>query len=56
METFPALLAGDRWFPLTKISDADRWYFLWSAPEQTFEQTIETPEIWDAIAFIMTPL
>ena len=26
---------GHRWNPLTKASDAERWYFLWSAPEQT---------------------
>ena len=29
-------------------------FFLWSATEQTVEQTIETPVIWDAIALIMT--
>ena len=23
---------GHRWIPLTKASDAERWYFLWSAP------------------------
>ena len=33
-----------------------QWCFLWSAPEQTVEQTIETPVIWDAIALIMTSL
>ena len=27
-----------------------------TAPEQTVEQTIETPEIWDATALIMTSL
>ena len=27
----------DRWIPLTKASDADFWWFLWSAPEQTVE-------------------
>ena len=32
------------------------WCFLWSAPEPTMEQTIETPVIWDAIALIMTSL
>ena len=32
------------------------WCFLWSAPEQTVEQNIETPVIWDAIALIMTSL
>ena len=29
---------------------------LWSSPEQTAEQTIETRVIWDAIALIMTSL
>ena len=24
---------GDRWIPLTKASDAERWCFLWSTPE-----------------------
>ena len=47
---------GHRRIPLTKASDAEIWYFLWSAPEQTVEQTIETPVIWDAIALIMTSL
>ena len=49
METFSALLAlcggestGDCWIPLTKASDAEVWCFLWSAPEQMAEQTIET--------------
>ena len=28
-------------------------YFLWCVPEQTFEQTIETLVIWDAIMLIM---
>ena len=32
-----------RWIPLTKASDAELRYFLWSVPEQTVEQTIETP-------------
>ena len=68
METFSALLAlceGDspvigefphRWIPLTKANDAKLWCFLWSAPEQTVEQTTQTPVIWDAIALIMTSL
>ena len=39
---------------LTKTSDAGlRWCFLWSAPEQTVEQTIKMSVIWDAIALIM---
>ena len=46
---------GHRWIPLTKASDAELWCFLWSAPEQTIEQTIETPVTWDAIAHIMMP-
>ena len=48
METFSALLAlcaGNSpvtgKIPLTKASDAELWCFLWSAPEQTVEQTIE---------------
>ena len=47
---------GDWWIPLTKASDAALWCFLWSAPEQTVEQTIETPVIRDTIAPIMTSL
>ena len=60
METFSALLAfvrgttGDRWIPLTEASDAELWCFLWSAPEHTVDQTIETPVFWDAIAPIKT--
>ena len=30
--------------------------FFWCAPEQTVEQTLETPVIWDAIALVMTSL
>ena len=30
-----------RWTPLTKASSAELWCFLWSAPEQTVEYTIE---------------
>ena len=29
---------------------------LWSAPEQAVEQTMDTPDVWDAIALIMTSL
>ena len=45
---------GHRWITLTKASDAELWCFL--APEQTIEQTLETPVILDAIAPIMTSL
>ena len=38
----------------TKASDAKHWCFLWSAPDQMIEQTIETPVIWDAIPLIVT--
>ena len=41
---------------LTKVSDAQRRCFLWSAPEQTVEQTIKTPVVWDAMVLIMTSL
>ena len=37
METFSASLAGDRWIPLTKASDAELWCFILSVPEQTGE-------------------
>ena len=45
-----------RWITLTKDSDAELRRFLWSAPEQTAEQAIQTPVVWDAIAVIMTSL
>ena len=48
--------AGHRWIPLTKASDVELWCFLWSPVEQTVEQTIEIPVIWDAITLIMTSL
>ena len=47
---------GHRWIPRTKASDSKRWCFLWSAPEPTAEQTIETPVTWCAIVLIMTSL
>ena len=47
---------GHRWIPLTNISDAELWCFLWSAPERTVEQTTETSVIWVAIALIMTSI
>ena len=40
----------------TKASDAELWCFIWPAPKQTAEQTIEKPVIWDAIELIMTSL
>ena len=47
---------GHRWIPLTMASDMELWYYIWAAPEQTVEQTIEMPVIWDTIASIMTSL
>ena len=47
---------GHRWIPLVKASDAELWCFLWSVPEQTVEQTIETTVIRDAIVLIITSL
>ena len=41
-----------RMIPLTKASDAELWYFLWSAHKQTMKQTIESRVIWDAIVLI----
>ena len=63
METFTALLAllvvnsplnGE--FPIRKASDAELWCFPLSGPEQTVDQTIETPVILDAIVLIITSL
>ena len=45
-----------RIIPPTKASDVELWRFLYSAPEQTVELTIEAPVIWDAIVLIMTSL
>ena len=39
---------GHQLILLTKASDAELWCFLWSAPDQTIEQTTVTPVIWDA--------
>ena len=47
---------GHRWIPLTKASDTELWRFLWSAPEQTAKQAMETPMIWDDIVLIMASL
>ena len=41
---------------LTKASDAELWCSSWYMPEQTVEQAIKTPVIWDANALIMTSL
>ena len=49
-------VTGQWWIPLTKASDAELWCFLWPVPEQTVEQTIEMPAIWDAIMLIMMSL
>ena len=46
---------GHLWIPLTRAGDSMFSCFL-SAPDQTFEKTIETPVIWNAIALIMTSL
>ena len=57
---FTDLLCGEftgaRWIPQTKASDAELCCFLWSAPEPTVEQTLETQVIRDAITLMMTSL
>ena len=47
---------GHRWIPHAKVSGAELWCFFLFAPEQTAEQTIEMPMIWDFIGLIMTSL
>ena len=49
-------VTGHRWIPLTEASDAELWCFLWSVPEQTVEQTIETLVIWAVVVLIMMSL
>ena len=44
------------WISLTKASDGKLWGFIWSAHEQTVDQTIRTLLICDAIALIMMSL
>ena len=62
METFSALLALSEWnppvtsgFPSQRPVTQSFDVFL-SVPQQTVEQTMEMPVIWDAIALIMTSL
>ena len=45
-----------RWIALTKASDMELWYFLWSVVEQMVKQIIGTPVIWGTIALIMTSM
>ena len=47
---------GHRCIPLSKVVTGSFDCFLWSAPEQTVEKTIETSLIYDAITLIMTSL
>ena len=47
---------GNRWIPLTNASYTKLWCLLWSVPEQTAKQAIETPVIWDDMALIMASL
>ena len=48
--------SSHRWIPLTKAIDAELWYFLWYAFEQTVVHTIDTPVIRGTIALIMMSL
>ena len=45
---WPLWVRGIQWIVITKASDAELWCFLWCAPEQTLEQTIDMPVIWAA--------
>ena len=57
--TFSALLAVCEGNPPVdsphRGTDAELCYFSY-APEQTVDETIQTPAIWDVIALIMTSL
>ena len=56
LETFYTLPALSEGIHITKANDTEFWCFLWSAPEQTVEQTIKTSVIWNAIALIIVSL
>ena len=61
METFSALLALCEGNHRSVDSPHNgQWrrhlMFIWSAPEQTVAQTIQTPAIWDAMALFMASL
>ena len=56
IDPFCGGLTGHRWIPPTKADDAKLWCFLWSAPQQTAEQTTEKPVNWDTITLIVTSL
>ena len=42
-----------QWIPLTKVSDAELWCFIWCVPEQTIAQTVEMPAILDPMPLIV---
>ena len=55
MEPFSALLAHQsRWFPFTKASDAELWYFFCSRLNKRLSKQSKQSVIWDAIALIFT--
>ena len=45
-----------KWEHFPHCCKVEFWCFLWCASEQTAEQTIEVPVIWDSIVLIMTSL
>ena len=49
---------GHRWNPLRNTSDAELRCFVWSAPEQTVQQTIEVPSgsLWRHYNDINAPI
>ena len=38
-------VTGPLWGPLTQASDAELWWFLWYAPEQTVQQTRDAGDV-----------
>ena len=59
METLSALLAlcgGNPpvtgGFPSQRGNNAERWCYLCCQPEQTVQQTVDSPAIWDASEFV----
>ena len=47
---------GHWWITPTKASNAELWCVLCCVPEQTPDQTVDMPVIWDTMVLIITPL
>ena len=55
METLSALVAPlwgkSNGFPSQGVNNVELWYFLCCQPQQSVEQTVELPMIWDTMVY-----